>query len=69
MEKIVGIYVVNIVLIRCVIEKMVVVCMVVNMGSNVMKVYLYLNDFDLFFKDVFLILYKNKIEYNWLGLI
>lgn len=41
MEKIVGIYVVNIVLIKCVIEEMVVVSMDVNMGSNVMEVYLF----------------------------
>lgn len=55
MERIVSIYVINFVLIKCVIEKMVVVCMVVNMGSNVMKVYMCCNDFNLFLKFVILI--------------
>lgn len=53
---------------RRVTEKTAVVCMAVNMGSNVMKVYLYLNDFDLFSKGVLLIYHNNIIEHNWVGL-
>lgn len=48
MVKIVSICVMDFVLIRCVIGKMVFVCMVVNMERNVMKVYMCLNDFVLF---------------------
>lgn len=48
---------------RRVTERTAIVFMAVNMGSNVMKVYLYLNDFNLFSKVVLL-----DEENNWVGL-
>lgn len=58
MVKIVSINAMNSASTRRVIGKTAVVCMAVNMRRNVMKVYMCLNDFVLFSKDVLDV--KNK---------
>lgn len=51
MVKIVSIHAINSASTRRVIGKTALVCMAVNMGRDVMKVYMCLNDFVLFSKD------------------
>lgn len=58
MVKIVSIHAMNSASTRRVIGITALVCMAVNMGRNVMKVYMCLNDFVLFSKDVLDV--KNK---------